>query len=148
VLTQIRQANSISGMAISDKIESLCRARGWKVSDLADETGVPVQRFSDWKHKPNRAPTLPQLLRVARTLGVTVDYLIDPTRVESEPGPTDDEIRLLWSLRSLGVTPQEALAKVAGRSPSVARPLGGGAVTPGPGGNGNPDPVTRRSDRR
>lgn len=97
----------MESMRLAEKLPMLMNQRGLKAADLARLTGIPSQRFTEWKDAtPDRprAPTLAQALRVARALGVSLDYLADDEQDQPPtPAVTDEERVILDMVHTLGV---------------------------------------------
>jgi transcriptional regulator with XRE-family HTH domain len=93
--------------------------RGLKAADLSRLTGIPSQRFTEWKNSTPerpRVPTLSQALRIARALGVPLDYLADddlddPTSL-AELGIDPDDRTLLEFLRITGLSRQAVMRAI------------------------------------
>ncbi len=77
-----------------------------KPAELARVTGIPAQRFTEWKEaKPEkpRLPTLPQAFKIARALDVPLDYLADDQQDDPPPAAlSEEDDRILEIARSLG----------------------------------------------
>jgi transcriptional regulator with XRE-family HTH domain len=117
-------------MELKEKLPMLIRKRGLKQADVARITGIPAARFTDWKDPASgRTPTLEQALRVARALGVPLDYLADPEQ-DDPPAPalSDAEREIIAFVRRIGVeTAWSRLGLIPG---TVARPVGGTDLDP------------------
>lgn len=89
-------------MEFAEKVRMLIKERGISQKYLAGRMGVPPQQLSDWLAK-GKTPTEPErLVTIARTLGVTVDYLIDDS-LDRLPASSDpDAAKLLDAAEVLG----------------------------------------------
>lgn len=72
---------------ISQKILMLLAERGWHQSDLARTTGIKHGTINAWVNKGSK-PEGENLIRLARGLSVTPEYLMDDTR-DYPPGKSD-----------------------------------------------------------
>jgi transcriptional regulator with XRE-family HTH domain len=130
-------------MTLKEKVDKLWVARGRSQASLATLIGVSPQRMSLWMNGTG-APKPEQLLRMARAIGVSVDYLADDA-AEAPPPPaiTDDERYLIQLIRDLNVSRKDAAraltdaAKTSAYRPNEAV---GGKIGPPPG----PDKTRRR----
>lgn len=91
-------------MKFVEKLDKLRKARGLSQSDLADAAKISQPRISEWRREESRGPTLPVALTLARTLGVSLDYLADDAQ-DDPPAPavTADEMKVIELVRELGV---------------------------------------------
>jgi transcriptional regulator with XRE-family HTH domain len=64
--------------------------RGWTRVELARELGIPRERLAKWEHGKN-GPAPMMLIRLAATLGMTIDELMTGER--PEPKTMTDEQR-------------------------------------------------------
>ena len=102
----------------SERLSALCKARGWSTYKAAKETGIKQQTLQMWmnppqtidesgKYRPAKVnPTLENLVKLANTFGVSLDYLAglipEPTHsktdIAAETGLTGsvvDNLRLV-----------------------------------------------------
>lgn len=103
-------------MEFSEKLRNLLKVNRLSQADLAESLGTNQQQVSRWVDS-NTPPKVPYLLKLARALGVTVDYLIDDARDDPMPSRsllTADEERALWLIRELGLSSGEVLRRLAG----------------------------------
>lgn len=61
-------------MTVFERIKKLSKNRGWSLQTLATKSGLGVNSIYKWK---NQTPKLDKLAKVARTLNVTVDELLN-----------------------------------------------------------------------
>jgi transcriptional regulator with XRE-family HTH domain len=110
-------------MDFAEKVRNLLRAHGLSQSDLAEALGTNQQQVSRWL-EANTPPKWSYLLKMARTLDVTTDYLIDNSldempRPQSLPEDETAILRLYRSLKRTGALDEDAaltgLAAAAGR---------------------------------
>lgn len=87
---------------------SLLDSRHKKPIDVSRATGISPSTFSDWKTGKS-TPNAEKLVKIARYLGTTVEYLV--TGETSEPLPSailsEEEEGLLAAYRSLNATGKE-----------------------------------------
>ena len=105
---------------------------GWTQAELAGEVGVARQTIAAWE-LGDRSPSLVQLTRIARALGVPVDLLIggdgaaeEPALMfrADEPGMLTTDSRVLLSRRARDYA---AVERLVGETPSLpeSRPVEG-----------------------
>src|SRR4051794_9479897 len=117
-------------MTFAEKVRSLPKACRLSQSDLADALGTSQPQVSRWLDA-GTPPRWDYLLKMARTLGVPADYLIDAEQDEPPRprGLSDDERYLLQLYRDLRLSRDEAARGLA----AMAR----AALTPDPPPPGN-----------
>ena len=71
-------------MSLDQRITATRKARGMSMSTLADLCGVSTSAVSNWE-SGNSTPREESLARLARSLGVTREYLETGTAGASEP---------------------------------------------------------------
>lgn len=64
-------------MKLMDKALALAEQRGLRQADLARACAIEPSRISEWKKDKGSGPSLQVALRMARALGVLLDYLAD-----------------------------------------------------------------------
>jgi transcriptional regulator with XRE-family HTH domain len=124
----------MDGMEFGKKLPLLIRSRGLKAAEVARLTGIPAPRFTDWKDPDSgRAPTLGQALRLARVLGVPLDYLADDDADDPPPVLSPAEQQAVTLTRALALSVEEVARRLAGNtvptnsgvhSPEYAQPVG------------------------
>jgi transcriptional regulator with XRE-family HTH domain len=137
------------GMKFAAKLAALLRDRGLTQADLAELVGTNQPQISRWMDAPN-PPKAEYLLRIARALQVSVDYLIDES-AESPPRPLSSREQAIRDIiQSIGV--DEAWVRLIGaresgrpsgengRPPSPAPSPGGRQSRPAPGPGGRQSP--------
>jgi transcriptional regulator with XRE-family HTH domain len=121
-------------MEFSEKVRGLLKAHRMSQHDLAKALGTSQQQVSRWLEA--NAPPKPagHLLRMARTLEVTADFLIDPEQEQPQPsGLSKDDEMILRLARILGFN--EAISRL------MAAPSGVAGVT-----SRNPEAPRRADD--
>lgn len=89
-------------MTFSSKLRGLLKERGWTQGNLAELLETSQSQVSDWM-RDKTLPSIPSGLKLARILGVTMDFLFDDTIVElPKPELTSEERTLLAVIRRLG----------------------------------------------
>lgn len=76
---------------LGQRICKIRKAHGWSQVDLAKKLGVTKQTVSNWEND-NIQPSVEMLIRVAKLLNVTTDYLLgmdDDLRLNVEGLPAD-----------------------------------------------------------
>lgn len=111
-------------MSFSTKLRALLKERGWTQGNLADLLETSQSQVSDWM-RDKTFPSIPSGLKLARVLGVTMDYLFDDS-IEELPKPelTSEERTLLAVIRRLGA--EEVIVRLTTGAP------GAGWVPAGP----------------
>lgn len=99
------------GMTFFEKLEKWMRKKNWTQKTLAEMSGVPEGRFSDWKKLRDDGkwgagrggPSMWQAVSIARALGVTAEFLADDDLIEPPAlALTEDQRALLRVARSIG----------------------------------------------
>lgn len=122
-------------MKFGDKLEALLTERGLSQTTLAWQIGVKPPQVSRWRNG-DEPPKVASLLKIARALGTSVEYLIDDGQ-EAPPIPlSEDEqaalllYRRLRAARGPGGTALVELSDfVTGACPAVD-PAAPGSVAP------------------
>ena len=90
---QRRQAAKENKMILADKITNLRKKAGWSQEELAEKLGVSRQAVSKWESAQS-VPDLNKVLLLAKTFGVTTDYLLrdecEEPEEEAQPEALDD----------------------------------------------------------
>lgn len=89
-------------MEVAEKVKKLMTERGLNQSDLAEMAGVSRQKISLVLSEAASLKSY-QLLRLARGLGVDLEYLVDAAMLDPKPSShlTDDELAILQVYRAL-----------------------------------------------
>jgi transcriptional regulator with XRE-family HTH domain len=104
--------DTYGGMKLFQKVGKILEDRGLKQADLAEMVGVSRQRISNWFAGTGQ-PNPDRLLRIARALGVTMEYLADEamdTPVRSDL--TEDQKLILQVIVDLGYTRAEVMRRL------------------------------------
>lgn len=100
-------------MRLVVKAINLAKSRRINQAEFARQIGVDPSRLSEWK-KDQGKPSIDIALRMARTLGVSLDYLADDA--QDEPPATSEisewERAVLDLIHALGLDRQEALRRL------------------------------------
>lgn len=105
-------------MRTHEKLQSLLKSHGYaKQVEFARRLGVTDDMMSRWLNGKSRPSDL-EYVRLARELGVTVDYLLDPARIDPVEVLGEDDRMILRMVGMLGH--REAMAR-------LLRPLAGTA---------------------
>src|SRR5436309_14206232 len=101
-------------MTFAEKVRGLLKSRRLSQSDLVEAQGTSQPQVSRWL-EADTPPRADYLLKMARTLGVPADYLIDDDQDEppQPPALSDDERFVLQLYRDLGLTRDEAARGLA-----------------------------------
>jgi transcriptional regulator with XRE-family HTH domain len=131
------------------KIEKLLRAKGWKQNAFEKAAVLAENRLSKWKDGQGE-PTLRQASRMARLLGVPLEYLADDELEDPPAGPglTDDERAILDLYRALGLDRAEGLRRLATPSAPGGQMAAGPARPSSPREGTGPETGERRPGRR
>ena len=97
-----------------EKILTLLEQRGWTQGYFESMAGLSANRISKWKNDQGE-PTLRQGLRMARLLGVPIEYLADDQAdaIEQPPALTADEDAILKLVRALRLDVSQAMCALA-----------------------------------
>lgn len=87
---------------LTAKIKALLDARGLSQNELARLAGVHQPRISEW-FGGSGGPSLLTALRIARALGVPLEYLADDGQDAPDPALSQEEANILEMVRTLGV---------------------------------------------
>jgi transcriptional regulator with XRE-family HTH domain len=122
-------------MRFAEKVRNLLKSRRLSQSELAALLGTSQPQVSRWL-EGDTPPRWDYLLKMARALGVTADYLIDPEQDEPPRPPelTEDERIVLQLYRDLGLSREEAVRGLAGMirpNPAEATRASDGSWRPG-----------------
>lgn len=104
MLQVLPEMGLMARMRLKEKLPWLMEQKGIKPAELSKMTGIPAPRFSEWKDpKGKRSPTLEQAKRIARALGVSLDYLADDS-LDEPPNPelNAEDREILRIARRLG----------------------------------------------
>lgn len=130
------------GMDFGTKLRTLMKQAALRQEDVAASFGTSQSVVSGWLN--GVMPRVPTLLRLARMLNTSVDYLVDDAQ-EQPPKPplTHEEVMVLGVFRALRLTQDEAIRRLYGEPREYAE---GAPRTPPPENGLTPEP--RRNSRR
>jgi transcriptional regulator with XRE-family HTH domain len=119
-------------MRFADKVRGLLKAQRLSQSELAAMLGTSQPQVSRWL-EGDTPPRWDYLLKMARALGVSADYLIDPALEEAPRPPelSEDERFVLQLYRDLGLTREDAARALAGTVRPVPEGKPGAPWVPG-----------------
>jgi transcriptional regulator with XRE-family HTH domain len=109
-------------MEMWTKVEQLVKAKGLNWARLAKIIGEHESRISKWRHGDGEV-NRHQLLRIARTLDVSADYLADDAQ-EEPPAPAaiaDWERTVIELIKALRLDAGEAMRRLAAGGASPIR---------------------------
>jgi transcriptional regulator with XRE-family HTH domain len=117
-------------MIVAQRIEKVLSKRHLSQAELEQLAGLAKGRVSKWASGQGE-PTARQALRIARVLGVPVEWLADDTAPGEPPEPapapppplSEDERYVLEVFRALEITRADAIRRLAG-PPVYAEPHG------------------------
>lgn len=119
-LPKVLGIGNVRGMdAMIEKVVRMLAARGLAQNELERMAGLSANRISKWKNKQGE-PTARNIYRIARALGVPVDWLCDDAAPQEPPAAVldDREQTLLRQIRLLGVDEAERRLLAVGREES------------------------------
>lgn len=93
-----------------ERFSDLLKDQGKRPADVTEATGISSTVFSEWKSGKSQ-PKVDKLVKIARYLGTTVEYLV--TGEDPVPGVklSSDEDSLLSAYRSLNSLGREKAAE-------------------------------------
>lgn len=100
-------------MGIGSKLDILITSRGRKVNDVARAANVPASTVYSIIKRDNTKADLEDLQRLAKELGVTLEYFVDGYEPESVSVLTATEHQLLTDYRQLNQEGREKLTEYA-----------------------------------
>lgn len=115
--------------------EKMARQRtrlGLSQADLGRLVGLQQSRINRWENGDGK-PSMEQGQKLARALGVPLDWLAADDSTEEPPAPelTPDERAIIRSIRGSGLTYEEVMGRlIAG--PAGRAPTEGEVITPRP----------------
>ena len=92
------------------RLEELCQENDINLENVEERIGITKQSFIDIQW--NRMPSLPELLRIAYSLGVSMDYLIGKTDIRMS-SLDSDELELILDYRDCPPVYKENIRKRA-----------------------------------
>jgi transcriptional regulator with XRE-family HTH domain len=106
-------------MAFAEKLRRLMDVRRISQATMAAAVGVSQAQVSKWARGIN-TPDIGQGMAIARTFGVSLDYLADDAQEGPPPEPSETRKTIEQLIRVVGE--EEALARLAGRYRSPDEP--------------------------
>lgn len=88
-------------MTTFEKIAGLLESKGLRSADLSRATGISSSRLTQLS-QDNGKLRVHELLRIARALDVSMEFLADPEATDPEPSLTVGEKAILMFVRSMG----------------------------------------------
>ena len=83
-------------MGFKENLKAELLYSGMRVKELAERSGVKKQTIDSYLRDKNYTPSVSAAVKIARALGVSVEYLVNGKEVpKSEPGLLGYELRLL-----------------------------------------------------
>ena len=152
-MAKVKQAKPASpdDVAWIGRVLKIADERGIVYRRLTEAAGVEPQRIDKWRK--GSAPTLRHLVGIARYLDVSLDWIATGRTAGAATGEgfpreeiSEDERHLLWMLRSLGVEPTDAAARITLVGEAPARWLGVRNVDPSRLGNPQGDPLAAEGE--
>ena len=89
-------------MAFSVRLKELRKQAHLTQVELAKRLGIGQSSYADWE-RGKKKPTQENLVKIARVLNVSIDYLVGNSEEKSEL----DNIELLFRMNSKGLTDEE-----------------------------------------
>ena len=90
-------------MEFSERLKNLRKEVGLTQVDVAGKLGISQQAYASWERGVKK-PTQENLVKIAQTLKVSVDYLVGNSE---EKADELDNIELLFRMNSKGLTDEE-----------------------------------------
>jgi transcriptional regulator with XRE-family HTH domain len=127
-LLAFAKSPKIGTMRLNAKLQKLCGGHGKRLlsqRELAHHVGESKSTVNRWFKEPGEkdatTPNLAQALRLARVLGVTLEYLADDELDVEPPSaePSRDEHLVLETFHSIGIPVREAVRRLHGGDDAV-----------------------------
>ena len=93
-------------MTVYEKIDALCREKGIKPAQLANEAGVPKSTLNEIKQGRTKAPSTQTLSKIAAYFGVSLGYFDSNDEVENVRDELFEKRKLLFDM-SKRATPEQ-----------------------------------------
>lgn len=90
-------------MEFSERLKKLRKDTGLTQVDVANKLGISQQAYASWE-RGIKKPTQENLVKIAKVLNVSVDYLVGNSEEKSDDL---DNIELLFRMNSEGLTDKE-----------------------------------------
>lgn len=104
----------LQSMKFGQKVRKTRRDRGLSQTDIAAESGLVPSAISGIENGERRA-YVDQAARIAKALGVSLDWLADEETDEPPQAATGDDAQVLRVIRAAGVTFEDLVAWIASR---------------------------------
>jgi transcriptional regulator with XRE-family HTH domain len=103
-------------MNFHEKLAKALSEPGWSQARIIRATGMSQSALSEIVNG-RRRPYLDQALLIAKTLGLSLDYLADDEMEKPAPAFTADERAVVGMFRMSGLSVEEATEILLGRQP-------------------------------
>ena len=90
-------------MKFSERLKDLRKQAGLTQVDVAERLGISQPAYASWERGVKK-PTQENLVKIAQTLNVSVDYLVGNSEEKTDEL---DNIELLFRMNSKGLTKEE-----------------------------------------
>lgn len=90
-------------MEFSERLKDLRKQAGLTQVDVAEKLGISQPAYASWERGVKK-PTQDNLVKIAKILNVSVDYLVG---ISKEKSDELDNIELLFRMNSKGLTDEE-----------------------------------------
>ena len=90
-------------MEFSERLKDLRKQTGLTQVDVAEKLGISQPAYASWERGVKK-PTQENLVKIAKILNVSVDYLVGNSEEKSDEL---DNIELLFRMNSKGLTEEE-----------------------------------------
>lgn len=90
-------------MEFSERLKTLRKEAGFTQVDVAEKLGISQPAYASWERGAKK-PTQDNLVKIAKILNVSVDYLVGNSQETSDEL---DNIELLFRMNSKGLTEEE-----------------------------------------
>lgn len=90
-------------MAFAERLKELRKQAHLTQVELAKRLGIGQSSYADWE-RGKKKPTQENLVKIARILDVSIDYLVGNSEEKSDEL---DNIELLFRMNSKGLTEEE-----------------------------------------
>ena len=90
-------------MAFAERLKELRKQAHLTQVELAKRLGIGQSSYADWE-RGKKKPTQENLVKIAKVLNVSIDYLVGNSEEESDEL---DNIELLFRMNSKGMTDEE-----------------------------------------
>lgn len=91
-------------MSFRENLRDELNYKDVRIKELSEKTKISIGTINHYLAEKSTEPTAENAVKIARALGVTVEYLVtgkNPSPKESKPQLTDEEIRLYRKFHDL-----------------------------------------------